>query len=150
MGLIGTVGNIDKIVIGSTELVDITNLICVGATVYGIGVAARYSTLRAPFGTAGYQVTAGKTFRILAVRLQNLVSGTGATNCGWGYADNDVGLSTATVPTTPVAANILPGPDRNITGTSTVGGKFNVPAQKYMYVLSDGGDSNLSLYGYEV
>lgn len=55
--------------------------------------------LRQPYTTTGYQVTAGKTLYLARAK----VYGTGAS--GWwkfGYADNDVGLNTATARTNGV------------------------------------------------
>jgi hypothetical protein len=69
---------------------------------YGfIATDGNVSHLRPPHSTTGYQVTAGKSLYIARMK----VTGTGAS--GWwkfGYADNDVGLNTATARTNGVMA----------------------------------------------
>lgn len=153
MGLIGTVGNIDKINVGGTELVDIANLICVGALADAAGVGLRYSTARLALSTTSYQVPGSKSFRILAIRwvIMSATAGTGSDN-SWGYGDNTVDLSNAAAPTNKVTANVmLPGPDRVAPGTVyTVGGKAEVPTGKYPFFSADGTIVHGTFYGYEV
>jgi len=137
---------------GNIQLVDISGLICLGALVVAQGVGGRYSTLRNAFATSGYQVTAGKTFRILLARMvvRGATVGAGSAN-GWGYGDTDVGLTSAAAPTNAVANNnMIPGPDRTTSGSVYfVSGKADVPAQKYVYVLADGADQWFTVWGYE-
>jgi hypothetical protein len=66
-----------------------------------ISASGNVTHFRAPFSTAGYQVTAGKTLYIVKMRP------IGENNPTWiklGYADNDVGLDTTTARTNPVMA----------------------------------------------
>lgn len=153
MGLIGTVGNIDKIMVGSVELVDISGLLCLGSTVNAVGVGGRYTTARSGFATSGYQVTAGKSLRILAVRMVvvDATAGGGSSDF-WGYGDTDVGVNSASAPTTPINSNVMkPGPARVGNSTVyTVTGKAEVPAQKYIFAENDGASAFWNFYGYEV
>ena len=153
MGLIGTVGNIDKITVGGVELVDIANLFCVGCTVNAVGLGARYSTARSQFATSGYQVGVGKSFRVLAVRMTVLdaTAGSGSSD-SWGYGDTDVGSNSAAAPTTPIVSNVMrPGPGRVANSTTyIVTGRAEVPASKYVYAQNDGASAYWNFYGYEV
>lgn len=153
MALVGTVGNVDKITVGSVELVDISNLKCVGAIVSAAGVGTKYSTPRSQFATSGYQVGGGVSFRVLAIRMVVIdAAATGGSSDGWGYADNDVGLTSAAAPTSTVGSNVMrPGPGRGGYGSVfTVSGKAEVPATKYLYVFNDAAAAHWTIYGYEV
>ena len=68
-----------------------------------IGTEDNVTHLRREFLAAGYQVTAAKTLYL--AKLQIAVPGTGSgLPFILGYADNDVGLDTATARTAPVMA----------------------------------------------
>lgn len=121
---------------------------------YGnLQTTGRVSTLRkANPGTAGYAITAGKTFYITKIIVSGADTSGSATmdSVSLGYADNDVGYDSAAARTNPV--NILGQPeevtaalaggilwDDRQTGTN---GKLLVwnnvvipaaPAGKYMY-----------------
>lgn len=155
MGLVGTVGNIDKVSVGGVEFVDIANLICVGAEVTAAGVGARYTTARAPFATSGYPVSGGKTFRILCIRyVMELPSASTGSGCDWGYSTADAGIDNAASPagyTSAGNAGNMFAP-RNMAASSTlfVQGKFEVPTGKYITALEDGCNAGFHFYGYEV
>ena len=97
---IGTLGNVDSLTIGGVTFTDLTNLIVLTGAV---GAINNKTTLRKPDGTAGYQVTVGKTLTHRAVMLQIKNSTvTSTTYPKFQYSDNDVGVDTVTAFTNPV------------------------------------------------
>lgn len=150
---IGTLGVIDTITIGGRLFTDITTLI----TLTGSGTTG-YTTLRLPSGTAGYPVTAAKTFKVHATRCYGESAVGSASNISLGYGDNDVGYVGA-APTTPIYL-----------GGGTVGqfsiifsavsatqgalelaftNPFAAPAAKYLFVNISGNQGNAMIFGYE-
>jgi len=69
-----------------------------------VGTDNNVSHLRRPHLTAGYQVTAGKTLHLVKLVIRGTGAGAGVQYLKMGYADNDVGLDTATARTAPVMA----------------------------------------------
>lgn len=112
-------------------------------------------TLRAMNGTAGYQVTSGKTLRITALRVSVHTAET-ETYDRLCYADNDVGISTSTAFTNQVY-NGGAAPAANLASMKTAGiieipVNFTVPSQKYPCMeltSSTNGISYVMAYGYE-
>ena len=91
---IGTLGNVDTITIAGTTYVDLVNLIFIG----GLVTAGNGASLRKGNGTAGYQVTAGKTLTLTSVQCTLTTAGTATL----AYSDNDIGQNSATALTNPV------------------------------------------------
>ena len=152
---IGTIGNIETLTVNGVTLVDLTNLIILGGAVT---VSARYTTLRKMDGTAGYPVTAAKTFTVHAVDMHSNTS-TILTAAALLYGDTDVGLSSASAPTTPV----FPCDDANFeiaiysgnnSSSSSIAKNianvfFRVPAGKYLATKISTAAAQLIVYGYE-
>lgn len=69
-----------------------------------VETAGNVTHLRKEGTTVGYQVTSGKTLYMVNMRIQPVEIGTPACQLKMGYADNDVGLDTATARTNPVMA----------------------------------------------
>lgn len=148
---IGNLGTIPTLTVGNRVFTDLTNLITLSGFVSGGG---NYGTMRAPNGTAGYQVTAGKTYTIHSL----IITGGGVTGTGAGtilYGNTDVGTGAGSAPTTPIyyggygagglltASNFPP----SITGTFC-NPMFQIPATKYPAVINSSTAFYLS-YGYE-
>lgn len=69
-----------------------------------VTTSANVTHFRKAFTTAGYQVTSGKTLYVARARILR-GGNTSSTICvKFGYADNDVGMDTATARTNPVMA----------------------------------------------
>lgn len=100
------------------------------------------TTARLPSGTAGYQVPAGKTYSLYALRCTSY-----GTNDGFSllYADNDVGLRSGTAFTNPVyfvgdSGAAFNGGAAGVTQEwSFYGSPFVVPANKYPGHTNDAG-----------
>lgn len=150
---IGTLGTIDSITVGGRVFTDLTNLIILHA---GLSTGGDFSTFRKASGSAGYQVTAGKTLHIYA-----LDAWANATNVQSSiillYGDTDVGQTSGSGPTNPVylaGSTTYQIADYN---NGTGGGivykasalDFPIPSTKYVAYLS-GNLSSVVLYGYEV
>lgn len=72
-----------------------------------ITTSGNVCTLRKAFATSGYQVTAGKTLYATKISFGDMNNAT-ARSYAFGYADNDVGVDTATARTNPVPVIGLP------------------------------------------
>lgn len=155
---IGNLGTIPLITIGGAVFTDLTNLIVATAHIV---TAARYTTYRKVDASAGYQVTAAKTWRIDAFMLNNPVPG-GTANSQLLYGDTDVGLDSASAPTTPKYSGNDSGfiTVKSSWGTSgstmtspivpiSCNPLFKVPAAKYAAFKSDGGVTGSTVFGYE-
>lgn len=153
----GKVGSslVPSLTIGGRVFTDISNLIVLCG---GPATAARFSTLRRPNGSAGYQITAGKTFRIEAIVI---FSGTAASIATYNllYGDTDVGLDSAAAPTTPVYCGGGATVYTAMVGRGTGGASeqfpqvfhphFDIPATKYACITVDKAASAVFVYGYE-
>jgi len=120
------------------------------------GVAeARFTTLRRSGLQVGYTVTTARTLILTRVLLAGTIA---AVLAGFGYADNDVGYSVLTTPTTPVLfdtedianGGILRAPTANTIVDVSV--YFEVPAGKLPWVRNVVGSSGLfvQVFGVEV
>jgi hypothetical protein len=138
--------------VGGRVFTDLTNLILI----YGRATTTTNSTLRKPNGSSGYTPAAGKTFTVHAVRA--IVMAAAAAGCIIGYADNDIGFSSASALTNPVRiggashpfiamASLTPDMNEAALGLS---GAFAVPEAKYPFCESSSGDVLVHVYGYDV
>ncbi len=152
---ISNLGTIPTLSVGGRVFTDLTTLIVLAG---GNLTINRYSTLRKPNGTAGYQVTVGKTLRIDACRIWTTSTG-GLCNVGLLYGDTDVGLDSASAPTTAVSYGGSSSVYVGFQGTAASGVEsqapaeitpfFSVVAQKYAAMLSDRAATNMTAFGYE-
>jgi hypothetical protein len=78
-----------------------------------VSVDNNVTHLRKFHATSGYQVTAGKTLHLVKLRYSFDFSSTFSVALKMGYADNDVGLDTATARTNPVMAFGLDDTSKN-------------------------------------
>lgn len=145
--------SVPSITIGGRVFTDIPNLIILKAIVTAAG---QKCTFRLPSGTAGYQVTAAKTLKVLAISA--FASNTGSNSFIIAQSDNDAGWTGSTALTNPVyEAN-----NADTTGI-TAGGivtarnefvtNFSVAATKYLSVSGGNGASAASIiyaFCYEV
>lgn len=133
---------------------DLTNLLVFAGTING--ATNRYCSPRLYSGTAGYQVTSGKSLVIWAVATDISVAGT--SFMGVGYCDNDVGMATNTAPTNPIyqpsSASLLAATGLGVyaTGVKEFATKLIIPTGKFLLVDSVGGTTvgTVKLFGYEV
>lgn len=121
--------------------------------------AGNYTTFRLDGGSAGYQVTSGKTLTIVAAQYQ--VTGTSANGgCSLGYADTDAGLSNGSAPTNPVYMvasatgyflfNAAISATNTILGNQEAVVNFGMAATKYPLMKGDGTAVCMArLFGYE-
>jgi hypothetical protein len=117
--------------------------------------AAKYTTCRKPSDSAGYQVTTGKTFSIVAVTYNVLVAAA-AGGMTLLYGDTDVGIDSASAPTNAVlpagftVGNVVVPFLSNTTGTFHTAYNFTVPALKYPAIYAIGaGQAAVQVWGYE-
>lgn len=136
-----------SLTVAGRTFTDLANLIVLGIHCVAPG-AGRYSTFRLPSapGGTGYQVPVGKVLKIRAMQIIQ-ISGIGAgSNTYFGYADNDVGPSSATIPTNLIwphgnqTAGLQVAP--NITHTADnprleAPFTFDIPAGKYAFVYAE-------------
>lgn len=116
-----------------------------------------YATGRANGASAGYQVPAGKTFVVLAIRFRNV--GSPAIGMTFGYGDTDCGIANGAGPTNqvyyagfgwPKVAAYFPA------GSQTpieIAVNFTIPALKYPFTQCDnaaGSTGHVEIFGYEV
>lgn len=154
---IGTLGTIPTITVGGRLFTDISNLIILTERVL---TAARFSTLRKPNSSAGYQVTAGKTLTIEA--QQSISSASSASQYEYFllYGDTDVGQDSAAAPTTPIyvageATNTITAGHYEQAASETyvmpvnLITRFQVPAAKYAAFKATSAGTVLWAYGYE-
>lgn len=155
---IGTLGAVPTLTVGGRVFTDLPNLIIL----YGkVVTGGRFTTLRRGNDTAGYQVTAGKTFTIGAIwGTAEVASSQAAINLL--YGNTDVGLDSASAPTTPIylagdATNVIAAGvallgaagTPNASFSSFPGLDFRVPATKYPAFKGSAVGTNLVVYGYE-
>lgn len=97
---IGTLGTVPTITIANRVMTDLSsNLLVLYA--HNTSGAGRFATFRKYGATAGYQVTAGKTMTVIALRA-NQQSVSAAPGIKLMYSDNDVQFDSSTTPTNPV------------------------------------------------
>lgn len=150
---IGTLGTIPSITVGNRVFTDLDNLIILIAQVTASG---QFTSFRKFNGTAGYQVTAGKTLTVEAFKVTG-GSGTAGNDAGILYGDNDVGYNSVPAPTTPVYPGGLstsPSIARDtMTATATFlpegAINFQVPATKYLTLVANAAPCIMYVYGYE-
>ena len=150
---IGTLGTIPSLNIGGVVMTDLSNLIVLGANL--AAGPTHWTTFREPNGTAGYEVTASKTFDIWAISVER--GAPTADRLHIFYTDNDLGLNTTEAKTNEVvifgdAAIGFMTPLR-VNGDRAVWnlmGKYKIPAGKYVS-CSQGvsAGTNVMIYGYE-
>jgi hypothetical protein len=121
--------------IGGRVFTDLENLIILRGGCSPAGANTR-TTMRTPNGTSGYVVPTGKVLRLLAVRVK--MSGTfnaGAGQMDVGYADNDVGVNSATVFTNSVTMSVFNRVGCQVSadqgGYAEEALNFTIPAGKY-------------------
>ena len=123
-------------------------------SLHGHATTGVISTLRLSGATAGYPVTAAKTFYITRV----LVGGNTGASISIGYGDTDVGENSAADPTNYkplIGSGHIGVAGADITPLKgTIGVSLNcivsVPAGKYMTVYSSGNVGAVLVEGYEV
>lgn len=151
---IGTIGNVDSLVMGNTTLVDLTNL---KHLVGGSATTNHTSTFRLGSGTSGYQVTTGKTLTLRAwrVELASITAGTGVLFSAR-YADNDLGVDGTTSPTNAInyggsSSNALLGRYAVLANNIEGSFAFPIPALKYPYYNHEFTGVNMTVHvaGYE-
>lgn len=149
---IGTLGTVDTINVGGRIFTDLTTALIMAVTQVG---ANTFGTFRKTQGTAGYQVTTGKTLTIHAVQLICNAGGNYTTG-GLGYGDTDIGLNSAAAPTNPIYIGGSTGIQPFAASALASGGyqnvgqypcNFTVPALKYP--LWNGPQSQAMIFGYE-
>lgn len=154
---IGTLGTIPSLTVGGQVFTDLTTLI----VLYGsVATTTRYTTLRKPGATSGYQVTTGKTMTIRAAKI-NYITPTGSPTINFLYGDTDVGINSASAPTNPVylggdsssSCGVLGGTSGASSGPATYGESspfFPVVALKYSAMfLNVTATVNILAYAYE-
>lgn len=136
-----------SLTVGGRVFTDLNNLITLSARVTG----ATYSTLRKPNGTSGYQVTAGKTLTIYAMKCVG-ISTTNAFKPGYGTTDagqNGAAPSGSVV----FAGDIGTNTGFVISGAGSVlelAVNMTVPANDFPYIVSgSASDCYCLAYGYE-
>ena len=141
-----------SLTVGERVFTDITNLI----VAYGrCSTTNTNSSLRKYDGTAGYQVTAGKSYEITAMSAV-VITTSGAEELRLLYSDNDVGIAVATGFTTPIypAGNSGTGTILSLAaaGNLTRALRFRVIAAKYPGITNSGTVAivQAQTYGYEV
>lgn len=152
---IGTLGNIPTLTIGGRVFTDLSTLI----ELTGYCNTNANASLRLYSGSAGYQVTTGKTLTIGACKLSAATSSSNVT-FNLGYADNDVGLDSSTAFTSAVwrggsSSNRIVAFIVGSSGVSTssveMGIKVNCIAQKYVAFsgVAGAGGVYITAWGYE-
>ncbi len=141
---IGTLGNVPSLTVGGRVFTDLTNLIVLTAA----HSAGNLSTLRLPGASSGYQVPAGKTLKIWAIRQYTTSSYVAPTSLG--YGDTDVGYNSGSTPTNPIYYSVganayTAGATTGITETSLL---FSVPTGKYVFGSTSGQQGGTTVFGY--
>lgn len=138
-----------SLTIGGRTFTDLDNLIIL--TCYSAATGG--GTFRAQGSSSGYQVTSGKTLRVLAVKS---TSGTSTATPTYllAQSDNDIGLNSATALTNPVYHNGSSASLSMAAGyhTNEQAIRFDVASGKYLSLTgaSNGYGSTYIAYCYEV
>lgn len=146
-----TPGAIPSLEIAGRTFTDLTNLIVLFASPKA-GAGTRYGTFRRVGTSAGYQVTAGKTLKIKAMRIDCSAVSAGLYDL-IKYCDNDIGLGAAADGTNPTSAVGTPITNVLATGNNQqfLCMDFAIPATKYPSFDSQAALGGLILlFGYEV
>lgn len=144
--------------VGGRVFTDLTNLIVLGTRADG----GQFGTFRDLNTNAGYQVTTGKTLTIHAARMIPRDGGI-TTHGNIFYGGNDVGLNSASAPTTPVypigdssfiVLKALLGTtgvpsDRTLEASNALNWDFQVPQSMYPQFTVTGSSALCIAYGYE-
>lgn len=138
----------------SFDSTEMSNLIVLSGAV----TSTNGSTLRKGNGTSGYQVPGGKTFRVVAIETFNMNSSTADNSPGrLLYSDNDNGMNSTAAAS--FSNPVYLGGDSGVGGGTGVGTaygieqevvQFDIPTGKYPGLKSNGGNTRIRLYGYEV
>lgn len=150
---------IPSLTIAGRTFTDLTNLVVL--TGFVNGTTTTNCALRKQGGTSGYQVPASKTFKIAAIVVEALQSAAGNNSLVYlCYADNDVGISTATAFTNQVfmggaaAAGVIGSAANPATSSQFQAAvQFDVPTGKYVSVQAASSalpSAVVRVYGYEV
>lgn len=139
----------DSLIIGGRTFTDLDNLIILAGYVVG----GNYTTVRELNATAGYEVTAGKTLKILAIENTPVDAG---SSVDIGYGDDDKGVNAVSSPPTnavPVCGAIA-NMDFGASGAYIQRQQainFEVPEGKFPYIhIAAAKTSSVMLYCYEV
>lgn len=154
---IGTLGTIDTLTVGGRTFTDLANLI----VLYGACGSNGGSGLFKPNAASAYQVTAGKTLQLWAMRVHQNEANTngGDHSLNFAYCDNAIAINASTSPTNPVymygASTDGLGYGQQVTNPNflyEVGFRFDIIATKYGYVTSGVASPNflITVFGYEV
>lgn len=150
---IGTLGVIPTLTVGGWTFTDLTTLIILHAASSNSG---DFYTLRKSNASAGYQVTAGKTYTINAVEIA--MATVGSSIYYFGYGDTDVGFVSASPPTnafylandSTLGGQLLPMalPVGQILGIPMI---FPIPALKYVFMSPAASAivGSITTFGYE-
>jgi len=143
-----TKGNAPTITVGGRVFSDLKNLIVIRTRV-GVG-GNLYGTARSLNASSGYQVPAGKTLRITAVRE---VGSTLNQAVSIGHGDDDKGMNSAAAPTNAVwqigdKDGVL-GKNTNQYGVTEFVTNFTIPTGKYPCAYTDStGGAIVEMWGY--
>ncbi len=147
---------IDTITVAGRVFTNLTNLIILYARMSS-GAAENYSTMRTAAGSSGYTPSGSKAFKMSAIKTMNYAPTTTAMLLGIVQSNNDVGMSSATVPTGQVfptggAGNLA----IQCSGTSGVTieetADFQIANTKFLSLIAPAqvDDALVKVYGYEV
>lgn len=138
-----SLGLTPNITIGGYTFTNVGNLIVLQCYLS----ANNYSACRTGVATTSYQVTAGKSYFVLGVRI---ISTAANTQTELGYGDTDIGLSSVAAPTTYRNALAISSIG-SIGGTLEIAyaGTVSIPASKYPTVRFPLGNGSVIIYGYE-
>lgn len=148
---IGTLGNVDSLIVGGRVFVDMENLLRFGAY---ISAGNNNATFRLAAATSGYQVPGGKTLTVGAVQAMT-VNAVGGGNSGYRLlqSDNDVGFDSPTSFSNPIYEFDNQNSAYIFTDNraSEFPSSMEVPATKYFSVETATGGINFlcKAFGYE-
>ena len=142
-------GGRETLTVGGRVFYDLENLIIISAYASG---TSRYSTMANKNSSSGYQVPTGKKLVIYALKHYNSVV---LSWFDFGYADNDVGFYTSTVPTNVVSflnrGNFAIEQYSDEGSAGEVSCHFEIPVDKYPCQKGNNSNTiNLYAYGYLV
>lgn len=154
MKQIGTLGTIDTITVGGRVFTNLSGLI----QLYGFTIDAtnRYTSVRKPSSSSGY-APSGVIFQVSAVRIVNFNTNT-QNGLAIFYSNNDLGVSSTTVPSSPVYIGGDSTLSEIVATTTTQGSEtifltdFRVPSGKFLGFDNNAqnNDMHFQVYGYEV
>lgn len=155
--IIGNLGTIPTFTVGGAVFTDLTNIIIT----YGhVVTSGHYTTVRRQNGSAGYLPSGSKTYKISAFDVATGQVASSEIQLFLLYGDTDVGLDSASAPTTPKYPGNDPACKSGVLwngagGTPNIYLKtfctdFTTPNTKFTSVKADGAGITFALYGYEV